>query len=121
MVFYDAGCPLCRTAIHAVLRADSGRRLRSAALDSPEADRILGHLSERERYGSFHLARGDRLYSGGAAVGPLLDLLPSLRPAGRLLRRSPGARRAVSAVYDFVARHRGRVAPLLRRVGPPPR
>jgi predicted DCC family thiol-disulfide oxidoreductase YuxK len=82
---------------------------------------MLGRLSKEDRYGSFHLVNGDRLWSGGAAVGPLLDLLPPLAWAGRLLQRSPVGRRAVSAVYGFVARHRGRVAPVFRGVGPPPR
>jgi predicted DCC family thiol-disulfide oxidoreductase YuxK len=121
VVFYDAKCPLCRASIHAVLRADTRRRLRSAPLDSPEADRMLGRLSKEDRFGSFHLVQGDRLWSGGAAVGPLLDLLPPVAWAGGLLRRSPAGRRAATAVYRFVARHRGRVASVFRGVGPPPR
>jgi predicted DCC family thiol-disulfide oxidoreductase YuxK len=121
VLFYDADCPFCRAATHAFLRADTERRLRSAPLDSPEADRRLGHLSRHERYGSFHLAVGSRLWSGGAAMGPLLELIRPLRPVGRFLRRSPTGRRAVSAAYDFVSHHRGRVAPLFRRVGRPPR
>jgi predicted DCC family thiol-disulfide oxidoreductase YuxK len=121
VVFYDGKCPLCRASIHTVLLADTGRRLRSAPLDSPEADRMLGRLSKEDRYGSFHLVKGDRLWSGAAAVGPLLDLLPPLAWAGGLLRRSPAGRRVASAVYGFVARHRGRVAPMFRGIGPPPR
>jgi predicted DCC family thiol-disulfide oxidoreductase YuxK len=82
---------------------------------------MLGRLPREDRYGSFHLVQGDRLWSGSAAVGPLLDLLPPLAWVGGLLRRSPAGRRAASAVYGFVARHRSRVAPMFRGVGPPPR
>jgi predicted DCC family thiol-disulfide oxidoreductase YuxK len=121
VLFYDGECPFCRAATHAILRADTGRRLRTAPLDSPEADGTLGHLPRRERYGSFHLAVGGRLWSGGAAMGPLLELLGPLRPVGRFLRRSPTGRRAVTAAYDFVSHHRGKVAPLFRRVGRPSR
>jgi predicted DCC family thiol-disulfide oxidoreductase YuxK len=121
ILFYDARCPGCRAFAHLILWADTGRRLRSAPLDSPEADRILGHLSKEQRYGSFHLFSEGTLWSGGDAIGPTLERLSSMGAVGRFLRRSPAASRAATAVYGFAARHRGRVAPLFRGVGPPPR
>jgi predicted DCC family thiol-disulfide oxidoreductase YuxK len=121
ILFYDARCPGCRAFTHLVLWADTGRRLRSAPLDSPEADRVLGHLSKERRYGSFHLYSEGRLWSGGEAVGPTLERVGPVRPVGRLIRRSPAASRLATAMYRFAARHRGRVAPLFRRVGRPPR
>lgn len=121
VLFYDARCPGCRAFTHLILWADTERRLRSAPLDSPEADRVLGHLSKDARYGSFHLLSGNRLWSGGDAVGPTLERLRPVRSVGRLIRRSQAAGRAVAALYDFASHHRSRVAPLFRRVGRPPR
>jgi predicted DCC family thiol-disulfide oxidoreductase YuxK len=121
VLFYDARCPGCRAFTHLILWADTDRRLRSAPLDSPEADRALGHLSKEERYGSFHLLSGNRVWSGGDAVGPTLERLRPVRSVGRLVRRSPAAGRAATTLYDFASRHRARVAPLFRRVGRPPR
>ncbi|MGH2662597.1 MAG: DCC1-like thiol-disulfide oxidoreductase family protein [Actinomycetota bacterium] len=121
VLFYDGECRACRTFTNLVLKADTRRRIRTAPLDSPEADRLLGHLPERRRFGSFHLAVGDRVVSGGAAVGPLLELLPPLRPAGKLIRRSPVARRAAHALYHALARNRGRIGRLLPRAGDPSR
>jgi predicted DCC family thiol-disulfide oxidoreductase YuxK len=121
VLFYDARCPGCRAFTHLILWADTDRRLRSAALDSPEADRALGHLPEEARYGSFHLLAGDRVWSGGEAVGPTLERLRPVRSVGRLILRSPAAGRAASALYEFASRHRSRVAPLFRRVGRPSR
>lgn len=121
ILFYDARCGACRVFVRLILAADTARRLRTAPLDSSEADRHLGPLTEQTRYGSFHLAVNGRVVSGGQAVGPLLELLPALRPLGRLLGRSAGARRAAEALYDALARNRGRLRRFLPRVGPPPR
>jgi predicted DCC family thiol-disulfide oxidoreductase YuxK len=121
VLFYDARCPGCRAFTHLILWADTERRLRSAPLDSPEADRALGHLPKEARFGSFHLLSGDRLWSGGDAVGPTLERLRPVRSVGRLILRSPTAGRAAAALYDFASRNRAWVAPLFRRVGRPPR
>jgi predicted DCC family thiol-disulfide oxidoreductase YuxK len=104
-----------------VLAADTRKRLRTAPLDSPEADRLLGHLSDDVRQGSFHLAVEERVWSGGDAVGPLLELLEPIRPVGRWIRRSPRARTIAAAAYDTVSRHRHRIGRILPRTGPPPR
>jgi hypothetical protein len=104
-----------------VLAADTRKRLRTAPLDSPEADRLLGHLPDHVRSGSFHLAVGDRVVSGGPAVGPLLELLEPVRPVGRWITRSPRARAIAAAAYDAVSRHRHRIGRLLPPTGPPPR
>jgi predicted DCC family thiol-disulfide oxidoreductase YuxK len=103
------------------MAADTRKRLRSAPLDSPEADRLLGHLSDEARHGSFHLVVGDRVLSGGEAVGPLLELLEPVRPVGRWIGRSPRARRLAASAYDLVARHRHRIGRILPPIGPPSR
>lgn len=116
ILFYDDGCPGCRLFARIVLAADRERRIRTAPLDSPEADRVLGWMPPKRRFGSYHLVVGDRVTSGGPGMGPLLEQASLLRPVGRLVRRSPTARAAAAAAYRFAARHRGKVARLLPRV-----
>jgi predicted DCC family thiol-disulfide oxidoreductase YuxK len=117
ILFYDAGCPGCRLFARIILAADTERRIRTAPLDSAEADHVLGRMSERQRFGSYHLVAGNRVTSGAEGMGPLLEQARLLRPLGRLVRRSRAARATASGAYRFVARHRGKVAgflPLIR-------
>jgi predicted DCC family thiol-disulfide oxidoreductase YuxK len=100
VLFFDAGCPACRLFARLVLAADTERRIRTAALDSPEADRALGGLSREERYGSYHLVVGER-------------------PLGRIVRRSDTARRVAAGLYELISRHRGALARVLPRVDLP--
>ena len=119
ILFYDAGCPGCRLFARIVLAADRERRIRTAPLDSPEADRVLGWMPRKRRFGSFHLVVGGRVASAGPGMGPLLEQASLLRPLGRLVRRSPVAGRAAATAYRFAARHRGKVARFLPRVDLP--
>ena len=119
ILFYDAGCPGCRLFARIILAADRERRIRTAPLDSPDADRVLGGISKRRRLGSYHLVVGNRVASGASGMGPLLEQPSLLRPLGRLVRHSPTARAAAASAYRFAARHRGRIAPLLPRVDLP--
>ena len=121
ILFYDGACPVCRLTARLAVAADTERRLRTATLDSPDADRHLGHLSNEERFGSFHLVVDDRLVSGGEAVGPALEQLRPMRPVGRFVRRSPAAGRAAAWAYGVVSRNRGRIGKLLPDVAPPSR
>ncbi|MGH2766151.1 MAG: hypothetical protein ACRDKA_09595, partial [Actinomycetota bacterium] len=99
-----------------VLAADRERRIRTAPLDSPEADRLLGGLSREERFGSYHLVMSARRASGAPGMGPLLEQASLLRPLGRLVRRWPVARGLASGAYRITSRHRGKVAKLLPHV-----
>ena len=121
IVFYDGECRVCRLTVRLVLAADTGKRLRSATLDSAEADHHLGRLSKKDRYGSFHLYREGRLTSGEEAIGPLLELLPPLRAVGRFLGRSERARGATAWLYRGIAGRRALIGRFLPSVGPPPR
>lgn len=121
ILFYDGACPVCRLTARLAVAADTERRLRTATLDSPDADRHLGGLSTEERFGSFHLVVDGRLVSGGEAVGPALEVLRPVRPVGRLIRRSPAARRAAARAYEFVSRNRGGIGKVLPDVAPPDR
>ena len=113
ILFYDAGCPGCRLFARIILAADRERRIRTAPLDSPDADRVLGRMSKRRRFGSYHLVVGNRVASGASGMGPLLEQPSLLRPLGRLVQRSPKARAAAASAYRFAARHRGKLARFL--------
>ena len=116
ILFYDAGCPGCRLFARIILAADRERRIRTAPLDSPDADRLLGGISKRRRFGSYHLVVGNRVASGASGMGPLLELPSLLRPLGRLVRHSRTARAAAAGAYRFAARHRGKIARLVPRI-----
>ncbi|HEX2032429.1 MAG TPA: DCC1-like thiol-disulfide oxidoreductase family protein [Actinomycetota bacterium] len=121
ILFYDGACPVCRLTARLAVAADTERRLRTATLDSPDADRHLGKLSKEDRFGSFHLVVEGRLISGGEAVGPTLEQLRRMRPVGRFIGRSPAARRAAAWAYGVVSRNRGRIGKVLPDVAPPSR
>ena len=119
ILFYDAGCPGCRLFARIILAADRERRIRTAPLDSPDADWVLGGMSKRRRFGSYHLVVGNRVASGASGMGPMLEQPSLLRPLGRLVRHSRTARAAAAGVYRFAARHRGKIARLVPRVDLP--
>jgi predicted DCC family thiol-disulfide oxidoreductase YuxK len=105
IVLYDADCGFCRWSLAKLLAWDRERRLRPAALQSPEATELLGDLDEERRMASWHLVEpGGRRTSGGIAVVPLLRLLPGGRLPAGLLARFPGL---VDRGYCWVADHRG--------------
>src|SRR2546430_7565804 len=99
LVLYDGECGLCMWLLAILLRLDSERRLRPAALQGPEAERLLADLPAAERMASWHLIspQGVRR-SAGAALPPLMRLLRFGRlPAGAPPRlpgvAEPGHRR----------------------------
>jgi predicted DCC family thiol-disulfide oxidoreductase YuxK len=105
VVLYDADCGFCRWAVAKLLAWDRAGRLRPAALQGPEADRLLPGLSEEERMRSWHLVVDGAVYSGGAAAAPLLRLLPGGRPLAPVVAAFPGLS---DRAYRLVARNRDR-------------
>lgn len=105
VVFYDADCGFCRWAIAKLLAWDRAGRLRPAALQGPEAERLLHGMSEEERMESWHLVLDGDVYSGGAAAAPLLRLLPGGRPLAPVAAAFPGLS---DRAYRLVARNRDR-------------
>jgi predicted DCC family thiol-disulfide oxidoreductase YuxK len=104
LVLYDADCGFCRWSLGKLLAWDRREALRPVALQDPEAGRLLAHMDEEERMASWHLVTQDgAVRSGGAALAPLLRLLPGGRPAAALAERVP---RLVDRAYRFVAGHR---------------
>ncbi len=111
VVFYDRDCGLCLwSAEH--LRAWDGRRarLRFLPLGSAEADGVLGGIDPDTRMASWHLAIGDRVWSGGAAIVPLMQLLPGGGPFARLAESFP---RTTDVLYRLVAEHRAAIGAAL--------
>jgi predicted DCC family thiol-disulfide oxidoreductase YuxK len=103
-VLYDADCGFCKWLLAGLLRWDRGGRLRPIALQRPEADELLATVPATERMASWHLISPDGARrSGGAAVPPLLRLLPGGRGPAAVLARIP---RLTDRGYRWVAEHR---------------
>lgn len=110
-VLYDAECGICRALLAALLAWDRGRRLRPVALQAAEAARLLADLTPAEQMASWHLVSptGGRR-SAGAALSPLLRLLPAGHFPAAVFARFP---RASERGYRWVAQHRSALARLL--------
>jgi predicted DCC family thiol-disulfide oxidoreductase YuxK len=105
VILYDADCGFCRWAIDRLLIWDRAGRLRSEALQGPEADRLLPGLSEEAKMASWHLVVDGNVYSGGAVAAPLFRLLRGGRPLAFALAAFPGLS---DRAYLLVARNRDR-------------
>ena len=105
VLLYDADCGFCRWAVDKLLAWDRAGRLRPAALQSPQADRLLPGLDEETKMASWHLVIDGKVYSGGAAAAPLLRLLPGGRPVAPVVAAFPGM---TDHAYRLVARNRDR-------------
>jgi predicted DCC family thiol-disulfide oxidoreductase YuxK len=104
-IVYDRSCGFCRRSVERILRWDRNHRLRPVALQDPEARELLEGMDDEQMMASWHLVTADgRVYSAGAAVPPLLRLLPGGRPLAALAAASP---RATERAYRHVARTRG--------------
>ena len=105
VLLYDADCGFCRWAVDKLLAWDRAGRLRPAALQSPQADRLLPGLDDETKMASWHLVIDGKVYSGGAAAAPLLRLLPGGRPVAPVVAAFPGM---TDRAYRLVARNRDR-------------
>ncbi|MFM7718950.1 MAG: thiol-disulfide oxidoreductase DCC family protein [Actinomycetota bacterium] len=101
---YDDACGFCRWSAARILRWDRRGRLAPLALSDPSIPALLPHRTPEERAASWHLVAPDgTARSAGAAVAPLLRLLPG----GWLVAWLPAATpRTTERLYRWVARHR---------------
>ena len=108
MVLYDADCGFCKWLLAGLLRWDRAVRLRPLPLQRPEADELLSDLGPAERMASWHLISptGTRR-SGGAALAPLLRLLPRGRVPAAAFARFP---KLTERGYRWVAEHRSQLS-----------
>lgn len=111
VVFYDEECGFCRWATGRVLAWDRRDRIRAVALADPEAERLLPAMDRERLMASWHVLGPDgRVWSAGRAVAPLLRLLPAGAPLAAVAAAFPGT---TDRLYDWTARHRGRLGALL--------
>ena len=114
-ILYDADCGFCKWSLGLFLRWDRRDSLRPVALQSPEADRLLGPMDADTKMASWHLVTPDgEVHSAGRAVEPLMRLLPGGRPFAAAARAMP---RLTDRGYAFVAGHRTPLGRLVRRLG----
>ena len=107
-VLYDAECGFCMWLLSCLLRWDRAARLNPIALQRAEADNLVRELAPAERMASWHLLSpsGERR-SGGAAVAPLLRLMPGGRLPAAGFARFPGL---TDGAYQWVAEHRSQLS-----------
>jgi predicted DCC family thiol-disulfide oxidoreductase YuxK len=111
VVLYDGECELCRWLLSLLLRWDRALRLRPLALQRSEAVALTADLTAEQRLASWHLISPDgSRRSAGAALAPVLALLPGGRAPAALLARMP---RAAETGYRWVADHRVQLSKLV--------
>ena len=122
LVLYDGDCGLCMWLLAGILRWDRRQRLQPVALQTDRAAELLADLSPEQRLASWHLIAltGERpeaaaeteaaRYSAGAALPPILRLLPAgALPASALAATPELTERA----YRWVAAHRNLLSKLI--------
>jgi predicted DCC family thiol-disulfide oxidoreductase YuxK len=110
-ILYDADCGFCKWLVSGVLRWDRAARLQPIALQRPEANDLLTQLSPADRTASWHLISPTGVRrSGGAAVAPLLTLLPGGRLPAAGFARFPGL---TDRGYRWLAEHRSQFSRLI--------
>ena len=106
-ILYDRDCGFCRWAMDKILAWDRRHRLRPVPLQDPESDRLLTRMDQATKMASWHLVMDDgEVRSAGAAVAPLLALLPGGEPLAAIARTMP---RTTEHGYRLVARNRDRL------------
>jgi predicted DCC family thiol-disulfide oxidoreductase YuxK len=111
-VLYDGDCGFCRWSLGRLLSWDRRGHLRAVPIRSEEGDLLLADLNEAKRLATWHFVTPDgRRYSGGAAAGPLVRLLPAGAPVALLADAFPVT---TDRLYRWVAHNR---VTLGRRLG----
>lgn len=104
VVLYDSDCGFCIWLLAGLLRWDRDARLRPVPLQGAYAEGLLADLDPAERMASWHLiGPGGGRSSGGAAIAPLLRLLPGGGLPARVFARFPDA---TARGYRWVAENR---------------
>lgn len=111
ILVYDVDCGFCRWSVARVLAWDRHRVLDLATLQEPRAAELLASVPEAERMKSSHLVMPDgTVYSGGAALGPMAELLPAGAPVALIARSAPGL---MNWGYNQIAANRMKVSKLV--------
>ena len=111
VILYDQDCGFCCWATKRILKWDRYHELRPVALQKPETDRLLAGMDFRARMDSFHVVtREGQVYSAGAALAPLLTLLPGGKTLAAMARGFP---RMTELIYQLVSKNRQMLGALL--------
>ncbi|MDQ6806561.1 MAG: DCC1-like thiol-disulfide oxidoreductase family protein [Actinomycetota bacterium] len=110
-LLYDADCGFCRATLAGLLVFDLGKRVRPAAIQSPEGSALLADLDPDEQLASWHLISPDAdRFSAGAGAPPLLRLLVGGQVPAAVLAAAPGP---TDRAYRWVADHRSTLSRLI--------
>jgi predicted DCC family thiol-disulfide oxidoreductase YuxK len=110
-VLYDRDCGFCTWSAERLRSWDGTRqRLRFLPLQSPAADELLGSMGTEERFASWHTVTDGHVFSGGAALGPVMRAVPGGFPVALLAERFP---RTTEVLYGVVVRNRDRLGEAL--------
>lgn len=118
VLFYDSSCGFCARSVQFVLRHERSPVLRFAPLDSAAGRKVRAALPDAATTDSMILLDGTdtRVRSDSAlAVAALMGGPWRMAAIARIVPR-----RIRDAAYDFVARHRHRLAGASQCVVPPP-
>jgi predicted DCC family thiol-disulfide oxidoreductase YuxK len=106
LVLYDEDCGFCRWSADRLLAWDRAGRFAFRSIQAAERAGKLDALDPEARYVSWHvITRDGRIWSGGAAVPPLMARLPGGRALAAVAEAFPDG---TDRLYRFVARHRDR-------------
>ena len=110
-LLYDADCGFCRWSLDKLLARDRHKRIRPVPLQSAEADVLLKGMDHERKMASWHLVKPDgTVYSAGAAVAPLLRLLPRGNGVAAVAAAMPPV---TGVAYRLIASNRTRLGKLL--------
>jgi len=110
-LLYDSDCGFCRWSLDKILARDRDGRIRPVPLQSPEADVLLKGMDHDRKMASWHLVKPDgTVYSAGAAVAPLMRLLPGAKSAAAIAGAMPPV---TGIAYRLISRNRTRLGKLI--------
>lgn len=107
LIFFDQDCGFCRRMLRIVYRRDQHvqQRLFPIALQDRATERELAEFNGEELMESWHLKTPTgEVFSGGAAIAPLIEILKLPDSLASMARNHPDL---ADRGYRWVARHRG--------------
>lgn len=105
IVLFDGVCNLCQGAVKFLIRKDKKDILRFASLQSEVGQKLLKKFNlPTQKYDSFVLVVGERIYLRSSAVLKICDFLGGFWRLWKIFWLLPKPLR--DAVYDFVAKNR---------------
>jgi len=111
VLLYDADCGFCRWSLDKILARDRDRRVRPVPLQSAEADVLLKGMDRDRKMASWHLVTPDgTIYSAGAAVAPLMRVLPATKGVAAIAGAMPPV---TGIAYRLISRNRTRLGKLI--------